>query len=399
MSYDLQVFARRQPKATELDAFLSAHQDVAADGNLKRGAYVLLTAEDGVHAEVDGPSRVQAEDLPDAANGALSRSGWLVQISVKPSTDATWPMELATHLARTSHGVVYDPQEDRVAWPTGFRPRDPDSGEERASEVQLDWFTTRSPGDPELPRRFLQLIRSLVPEALPRRYGSFEPLSLRFEGETADEDFISAWVKEAGAWPPMLFWTARRPSFGGSAFLSPRVDRDPPPPGVPISHVSVRLDGRALARDDELRERIVQLLTAVATALGCIYAAGSVHRDLLLKRGRESADSRTEAGPMPGANRWVGLPAAPTWLAWFGRPYADLVRSTVSRHITTETDGAIFLRLGREPMDSDQLAAVFPPLPLPLIARRVNMPPAWEAGIRYTLASGPPSELAEQIPE
>jgi hypothetical protein len=102
---------------------------------------------------------------------------------------------------------------------------------------------------------------------------------------------------------------------------------------------------------------------------------------------------------MPRANRWVGLPAAPTWLAWFGRPYADLVRSAVAQHITAETDGALLLRLGPEPMDPDQLAAVFPPLPLPLIARRINKPPAWEAGVRYTLTSGPPSQLAEQIPD
>jgi len=399
MSYDLQVLAKRQPKATDLDAFLSSHTEVASNGGLKRGGYVLLTAADGVHAEVDGPSRIEAEDLPDAANGALSGAGWLVQISVKPSTDATWPMDLARHLARSADGVVYDPQEDRVAWPSGFRPRDPGTGEERASEVELVWFTTRTPTDPEIPRRFLEIIRGLIPGALPKRYGGYEPLPFRFEGSTADEDFIRRWVEEAEAWPPTLFWTASRPSFGGSAFMAPTPDRDPPPPGQPISHISLTLDGRALARDPDLTERSVRLLADIASALGCVHAAGSVHRDLLVKRGRASADYRTEAGPMPRARRWVGLPAAPTWLAWFGRPYADLVRSSVAQHITAETDGALFLRLGPEPMDSDQLAAVFPPLPLPLIARRINKPPAWEAGVRYTLASGPPSQLAEQIPD
>jgi hypothetical protein len=397
VSYDLQVFAKRQPKAVEFDAFLATHTGISSEGRFKRDGYVLLSATDGVHAEIDGPNRIEAEDLPDAANGAIGGSGWLVQISVKPSTDATWPSDLAIHLARNADGVVYDPQEDRVTWPQGFQARTGSSAEERISEVELDWFTTRTPTDPEIPRTFLEIIRSLIPEALPKRYGGFEPLPFRFEGPAAEEDFTRRWVEEAEAWPPMLFWTAARPCLGGSAFMSPSLDRDPPP-GVPISRLSMRLDGRALARDPDLTERMVQLFTAEAIGLGCVYAAGSVHRDLLMKRGRESADYRTEAGPMPRANRWVGLPAGPTWLAWFGRPYADLVRSSVAQHITAETDGALFLRLGPEPMDSDQLAAAFPPLPLPLIAHRINKPAAWETGIRYTLASGPPSQLAEQIP-
>jgi hypothetical protein len=399
LSYDLQVFAKRQSKAADLDAFLATQRGITAEGAFKRDGYVLLTAPDGVHAEVDGPNRLEAEDLPDAANGGIGRSGWLVQVSVKPSTDAPWPMDLAAHLARSADGVVYDPQEDRVTWPGGFQPRDPDSGEERSTEVELDWFTTRAPADPEIPRAFLQVTRSLIPEALPKRYGGFEPLPFRFEGPTADPEFIARWVEEAAAWPPMLFWTATRPSFGGSAFMSPEFDRDPPPPGRPISQVSMRLDGRALARDPDLTERVVELFTALAGELACVYAAGSVHRDLLVKRGRESSDYLTEAGPLPRANRWVGLPAAPTWLAWFGPAYARLLRPNLAQHVSAETDGALFLRLGTEPMDSDQLADVFPPLPLPLVARRIKAPAAWETGVRYTLASGPPSQLAEEIPD
>jgi hypothetical protein len=51
------------------------------------------------------------------------------------------------------------------------------------------------------------------------------------------------------------------------------------------------------------------------------------------------------------------------------------------------------------PMDADQLADAFPPLPLPLIAHRMNKPPAWETSIRYTLTNGPPSQPAQEIPD
>lgn len=399
LSYDLQVFAKRQPRASDLEAYL-AHEDApSSDGRFKRDGYVLLKAGDGAHAEVDGPSRIEAEDVPDAASGAIGSSGWLVQISVKPSTDATWPMDLAIHLARATDGVVYDPQEDRVTWPNGFQPRDASSGEERITAVELDWFTASSSTDGRLTRQFLQQLRQVAPEALPTRYGGHEPLPFRFEGASAEEDFVQHWQEEALGWGPMFFWNATRPCFGGSAIISTKLDPDRPRPGRPISHLSLRFDGRSFARDPGFTERMVQLFTALAAALHCVYAAGSVHRDVLMKRGHDSADHRTETGSLPRADRWIGLPAGPTWLAWFGRPYADLVRSSVARQATSETDGALFLRLGSEPMDSDHLAGLFPPLPLPLIAHRINKPPAWEANVRYTLISGPPSQPAEQIPD
>lgn len=120
MSYDLHLYSRCQPRAADLEAFLAMEPSLTADGRLKRDGYVLLSDTAGVHAEVDGPARAEAEDLPDAANGAIRASGWLVQMSIKPSTDAQWPLAFATHIARATEGVVYDPQEDRVTWPAGF---------------------------------------------------------------------------------------------------------------------------------------------------------------------------------------------------------------------------------------------------------------------------------------
>ena len=399
MSYDLQVYAKRQPRASDLDAYRSGQDGLSANGRLKRDGAVVLTAADGVVAEVDGPSHVEAEDLPDAANGAIGAKGWLVQISVKPSTEAAWPMELAIHLARAADGIVYDPQEDRVGWPKGFQARDAGSGEERISEVEFDWFTAWSPTDPDLPRQFLGLLRDHAPEALPTRYGGYEPLPFRFAGATADDEFVRHWLEEASSWTPGLSWNATRPSFGGAAFMSTQLDPDRTRPGRPISRFRVSFDGRGFARDPELTERMVALFTTVAAGLDCVYAAGSVHRDVLVKRGRESADHQTEMGPFPRADRWIGLPAAPTWLAWFGPPYVRLVRSSVARVITSEAGGSLFLRLGTEPMDGDQLADAFPPLPLRLITHHLNKPPAWETRVRYTLTGGPPSQPAEQIPD
>jgi hypothetical protein len=399
VSNDLLIYAKRQPKAADFDAFVGARDGFSADGRFKRDGYVLLSHAGGVAAEIDGPNRIEADDVADAANGAIGASGWLVQVSVKPSAEATWPMELATHLARSADGVVYDPQEDLVAWPAGFQPRDADTGEERTTEIELGWFTARPSTDGDLPRNFLRVLSHLAPEATPTRYGGYEPLPFRFEGPNAEEDFVDRWIKEASVGRPMIFWNATRPSFGGSAFM-PRPDDEPYASGArDVTGITIRFDGRALARDPQVTERIVELFASMARGLDCVFACGSVHRDLVIRRGRDNADYRTEAGPAPFLDRWVGLPAAPSWLAWFGAPYAELVRDAVRDRITQETDGALFLRLGREPMNADELAEIFPPLPLALIARRTNKPAAWEAGVRFTFAGGPPSQPAEVIPE
>ncbi len=398
MSYDLHVFSKRRPRAGDLDAFLTAKRALKADGRLKRDGYLLLTDADAVHAEIDGPGQVESEDLPDAANGAIGERGWLLQISVKPSTDAAWPNELAAHIARGSDGIVYDPQEDRVTWPVGFQARDPNSGEERITEVELVWYTPRTGTDASVPRQLLSLLREHAPESVPRRYGAVEPLPFRLGGPADDDEFVLRWQEEAAAWMPMLFWTATRPSFGGSATISTMQDPDPPRPGEPITKISLTFDGRPFARDPDFTERVLRLFVESAAALGCIYAGGAVHRDVTLRRGRQSVNPRTETGPFPQALRWVGLPAAPTWIAWFGRPYTDLVRPSVTDFIALERDGGLLLRMGDEPMNSDQLAAVFPPLPLNLIARGRDRPPEWESRTRYTFSSDPPSHPAELIP-
>ncbi len=399
MSYDLQIIAKKQPKAAHLEAFLeAADAALTADGRLKRDGYLLLTDAAGVHAEVDGPNHTEDEDVPEAAAGAIGATGWLVQISVKPSTDATWPQELAIHLARAADGVVYDPQQDLVTWPKGFQPRNRETGDVRIEQIALDWFTPWPSDDPQLPPRLLQLLEEHCPEALPKRYGGFEPLPYRFEGEHAAESFADRWLEESVSWSAGISWTTTRPCFGGSAGMSspraPQRERA----GEACVRIGLGFDGRAFARDPAYTERIVELFRAVASELQCVYAAASVERGVIAKRSSFSADYLTEVSPMPRADRWIGLPASPTWLAWFGKPYAELVRPSVAGHITAETDGALFLRMGPEPMNADELADRFPPLPTNLITHRKSQPAEWFPNGSYTLTAGPPSQPAEEIP-
>lgn len=396
MSYDLQVITKRQPRASDLAAFVEASEaTLQAEGTFKRGGLVVVSDSAGATLEIDGPNRVETEDLPDSVNGAIGRSGWLVELSLEPSSDVTWPQALASHLSRAADGVVYDPQLDAVTWPAGWRPRDSQTGAETIDQVELTWCFRRPSDLGLLARQILVLLASHCPEALPKRYGDYEPLQHRFDGEQAVDNFVAFWTAAAEEWIGLFGWSASRPCFGGSASIS-SLRRYPPDSPRAWVRLSLTFDRRPFARELAFTDRIVRLFTELAS-LGAIYAAAWVERGIEYRRGRPWANAMTETGPMPRADAWVGLPPSPTWLAWFGRPYSAAVRPVVAGLIDEERDGGILLRLGAEPKDADELAAAFPPLPSHLLARRRDQPGAWLPGARYTLASGAPSQLAEEI--
>ena len=79
---------------------------------------------------------------------------------------------------------------------------------------------------------------------------------------------------------------------------------------------------------------------------------------------------------------------------------ASVASTATIATLATQSRWIMFdLRLGAEPMNADELAPIFPPLPLPPIARRINKAAAWDAGRHYNLVGGPHSQPAEQIPE
>ena len=321
MSYDLQVITKRRPRTTDLTAFLSSRPDsLRCDGSLGPGAIVADDAS-GTVAEVDGPNRIESADVPDAAYGAIGRAGWLVEISGKPSSNVIWPRDLATHLARAADGVVYDPQEDAVTWPAGWRPRDRQTGAVPINQVDVTWFFKRPMDIERFAGRVVEVVGVHAPEALPQRYGSFEPLQHRFAGSDRAERFAAAWGAAAEDWISSLFWTGTRPCLGGFLSMS-SLRKHPRDSSLATIRVSLTFDGRAFAHDPAFTERIVGCFTAVGGIAGCIYGAICVERGYTINRGRVTGTAMSETGPFPRADVWIGLPPSPTWMAWFGRPYA-----------------------------------------------------------------------------
>jgi hypothetical protein len=403
MSYDLAIATRKRPKPDAIELFGRAlGEELRLVGDFKPGSNVLVTFGDRDRRtiDVDGPSAVEIDDLPDELAGVVPAAKWLVDLHLpagsEPGTDAL-ALDLAIHLAREGNGAVFDPQTGRIAWPSGLKPPPRTSTEDRIRVVALDWIVPASAMPAEGASRWIELTRSTFRPCAPVRFGSYEPFQGRLDRDGA-EGFAAAWAEQR-AMPTggALWWSARNGGFGGGAsFADPRNERRPARLGR-VCRISARVDERPMHQDPATCEALVEFVVTVAADFGAAYAAASVTRDVILRRGRASWDGRSESGPLPRARWWVGLPAHPTWLAWFGEPYLDRIAEAVSPWIVRERGNGALAQFGPKPMDVDELRGLFPALPPELVARPRGgaiLDPA----VRLTPSYGPPSQPAEVIP-
>lgn len=389
MSWDLLVATHDRPLTEAVDDFLRAGGKYSSQGSLDAPNSNVLVSRSLTDSEqaaftIDGPHVVEIEDLPDALAGGVLAPRFLLEISAPAAAtaaDHSVAMGLAKQLAERFHGAVYDPQAGELVWPRGRKRAYTASSEEaRIRVVELSWYVEGGESADELPAQLLQGLRVACPEALPRRYGDYEPLQHKMEPGREDE-FIGFWrnlaAHELGR---MLFWKAQSPCFGGTASFPDKRDKYPSgkPVGIPgtknCTEISLNFDGRALHGDERWCTAVVGLFSSIAKRLGAFYAAAHVQRNVIAKRSLWY-DGESERLPMPFSS-FAGLPPVPTWLAWFGRPYAPHVADSVTDYAEQTADGAWLFRGGPKPMDVDELANRFPSLPARLIFKpREDAPP------------------------
>lgn len=117
----------------------------------------------------------------------------------------------ANDIARASHGVVADPQEDSFRVPSGVKRFAAPKAAEVFDIIALTWWFLESP----LPTRegfasFVELLESTLPEALPKRYGQYEPPQHRYD-QTGKAHFLQFVHDEAYT---VTVWYPSRPFVG-----------------------------------------------------------------------------------------------------------------------------------------------------------------------------------------
>jgi hypothetical protein len=379
VSYDFLVVMPRRPAPDTIEAFVEAAQvNVDLTGSFRTGANILVSKVDGDRRtiEVDGPVRVEIDDLEGAVAGTVRAPKWQVEIHLPGGFDESadgWAVDLAAHIARSADGVVYDPQREAIVWPTGITPRARGATSERIRTIELEWIVPWSRVPEDMPIRWLGIVREVWPEALPTRFGTYEPFQGRLDRD-GDDRFAAEWRSvEQYPWGGLLFMKGAAPCFGGYIQIPDRRGDQ-----VPCLSINLSLDARPFHRDPNATDRSVSRLAELCGAFRAIYGDATVRRNWILERGRLWSDGATEhwSSPLRRGGLFGGLPAVRPWVAWYGPEYAPLVRPWLA-DVATDREGGILVRHGLLPMDTDELAGA-PRIPFELIGPIARTVPAIE---------------------
>ena len=210
MSYDLQVWSVH-PANTGAFSKPELWQRETAAWTYEQKKWQLV---------VSSSARVEPEDVPEEAASLLPGIEYLTHLNLEgaaPNRGYKLSHTTANDIARSAHGVVHDPQEDSFRLPSGVKRFAIPKAEEVFDVVALTWWFLDSP----LPTRegfksFVDLMESMLPEALPKRYGRFEPPQHRYT-ETGTDHFLQFVHDEAYS---VTVWYPNRP-FAGVYLATP----------------------------------------------------------------------------------------------------------------------------------------------------------------------------------
>jgi hypothetical protein len=334
VSYDLTIATHDWPGTEILDDWARENRlEVVTATDGKSFAFQQTGRGDAGYAfEVWGPDPAEPEDFVEELAEACLAPRWMLQVSVPysvPKVNFARARSLARHIAASTNGAAFDGQEDRLLWPRGKQKRTPSrAGEQKTSMLEIDWFVA--------PSRWRAAVEALIPlitrrcsEALPTRYGNYEPPPHRFD-RAEPEPFVR-YIAESEDGDG--FWYASRPSFGGS-FLAPHADKyaSGEDDQYRVGRLELSFDANLIAADQRWREALVELFVRGAEVFGAFFAAAQVEPGWIVSRNNRPfvlAASVGEGEHFLRGYLWQGLPPVPLWLSWYGDPYRALVNEAV----------------------------------------------------------------------
>lgn len=352
MSYDLSVFSADPITIDQFTAALAA-TDLRAHGTLPCAAISRMVRGEARHTfTVEGPFPIDRSDLPEEV--ATRMVGITVMYAVMVEGDGRPQVALAKRFARAmaerTAGGVHDRQLDQLIWPRGAVRRFTPPKAERIDSLELQWFIRREDMPPDLPARVLEMVRSWLPEAMPRRFGDYEPLPHQFE-ETRASGFVREWRGSEE-----LFWSATSPCLGGAMSAlgeAVTIPKGKQMPAHPAGQFCLTLDLRALD-DARWRHELVDVFPRFAVVSGAFFAQGAVERSWGYSGGSLWADGTTKTLPsrITRERAWRALLPHPVWLAWYGELYRPLIEPFTDDR-WAEVAGGLFRRDGEHPNDAE----------------------------------------------
>jgi hypothetical protein len=258
---------------------------------------------------MDYNATVENEDIPAGILLSMSGIQFLSEAHIQPLTDKPDSIETAIRklraVARTSEGVLEDLQTGEVYLPSGIKKELSYSETKDETSISVSWFIDPSTCLADQYTRLVEAFEQYLPQALPRRYGTYEPPQYKY-AETGKSHLIEFLTKE---WP--VVWYATKPVK--HVFILDTHNQDGGPLGFRCNRVEMTLLESAY-REPNWNYGVKRLFKEVARILQPFY--GEIIRE-------------NEAQTFSWW--WRGLPPGMGNPIVIGKPYAERLKGLVDR--------------------------------------------------------------------
>jgi hypothetical protein len=312
MSYDLQVWSVRPADLLSTLPDPTEWTDNAGSWTLERRGWQIV---------IGRSVKVLPEDVPDEIARALPGIDYSTEINLSPidapEAARKFLSRCGTAIARATHGVVFDPQSDQLTLPSGIKRFAKPEPSENASVLAMSWWFVEGP----IPRgefgHLLDVLETELPEALPRRYGSFEPPQHMY-AETGREHFLTFLREHLRG--QVVVWYPSAPVANVHIGLPESIG--PSKRGFRCAYFALDVDAEVLGQAG-WQSGLERLWRSLSHALQPFYGDVRTLSGYRRNRGRYWLTRSTQRHPVT-AWWWCGLPTGPAHAIVLGKPYDAL---------------------------------------------------------------------------
>ena len=267
---------------------------------------------------IGSSDRVLEEDLPEGIDALLPGISYVADLMLEPihapQSAHDKLASMSKRLAKESRGIVLDQQTGTFQTPTGLKRYTPQKREERFSILSLSWWFTDGPLlTKEGIVEFIDLLEKQLPEALPRRYGLFEPPQYEYSsfGKEHLIDFIYDNRESIVVWypsrPVVYVHLTRSNKWGMNK------------QGFKSNYLKVEIEKSVLDQPGWFTT-IMKFWKSASLIIRPFYGDVRTINNVLRSRSTYSVDGKTDFHPVRGP-WWKGIPRKLGHAAVLGSPY------------------------------------------------------------------------------
>ena len=321
---------------------------------------------------VGSSDRVEPEDVPEEVMTILPGIAFMTELNLSPidAADAgrRFLTRTAKSLAKAAYGVIEDPQNDTIITPSGVKRFISLPANESASLLAMSWWMVQG----DFARNaaissLLDVLRSVLPDAMPRRYGLYEPPQHVYAetGRPHFEAFLSEHFESGVVWYP------HKPVADVSVSIPREIGWYDM--GFKCATFSIELD-IDLLNQPGWNSALNFAWERISAVLQPFYGDVRTLNGYTRSRGLYWAGPEIQSHPVRSWF-WRGIPDGPAQAVVIGEPYRSLWPSFAS---TSRNAGNLsFVSTGDWSRNEDIYAIMDPP-PADLIQpRRRGYPPNW----------------------